>query len=767
MQIRHYWLPRWSIDRAIWCLEQVLRRFIVKLTAGLIGSTVCFSNGVAAINELPSTTGSVVIDGSLDDKAWQDATKIELPYENNPGENLPARVKTVAYLMEDGENLYIGFEAHDPDPSAIRAYLRDRDAAYNDDFVGIIIDTYNDGRRAFEFFANPLGVQMDMTNNEASTGNHGKEDDSWDAIWDSVGQINDTGYAVEMKIPLTQLRFPARAGKQVWGIDLTRTYPRETRYRFSSSTLVRGVNCYLCQIGKITGLENAKPGRDIEIVPTVTASKADSSDDPGFEPMLSGDTDTDVGVSMRWGITPDLTANLAINPDFSQIEADVLQLDVNNRFALFFSEKRPFFLEGADYFTTPIKAVFTRTIASPDVGTKLTGKRGDHTFGLIAAQDAVTNLILPYRYESDTATLEQSNTAYIGRYSYGFDNTSSIGGLFTMRDGDGYHNRVAGIDGRWKYGDQHTVSFQHLFSETLYPEDVSLEFDQPSDEFSGNSSLVRYDFDSRNWEGKLRHARLSDGFRADSGFQRRTGVYRQSAGLSRLWHGKDGGWWHRIRLRTEYEILRDDDDAFAERELEMRLGIGGPMQSWVQVQVSKGAERDGDQIFDIESIGFYTEFQPRGGISISVFGQFGESVDYANHRLGDQKVLEPVIDWNVNRYLLLSIQSVFMELDTKEGEEIFDARVVDARFTWQFSVRSFVRLSWQHAATSRNPDVYIDEIDAESRTDGRQLLYSYKLNPQTVFFLGYSDQYVNDDDLSSLTISDRSVFMKIGYAWNL
>ena len=744
-----------------------MRRSIVKLAVGLLSSVACFGSGVAAINELPSTTGTVDIDGSLDDIAWQDATQIELKYENDPGENLPARVKTVAYLMEDGENLYIGFEAHDPDPSAIRAYLRDRDAAYNDDFVGIIIDTYNDGRRAFEFFANPLGVQMDMTNNEASTGNHGKEDDSWDAIWDSVGQINDSGYVVEMKIPLTQLRFPAIEGKQVWGIDLTRTYPRGTRFRFSSNTLVRGANCYLCQIGKITGLENAKPGRDIEIVPTLTASKVDSTDDPGFEPLISGDTDTEIGLSLRWGITPDLTANLAINPDFSQIEADVLQLDVNNRFALFFPEKRPFFLEGADYFTTPINAVFTRTIADPDVGTKLTGKRGDHTFGLIAAQDAVTNLLLPYRYESDSTTLEQSNTAFIGRYSYGFGNTSSIGSLLTMRDGDGYHNRVAGIDGRWKHGDRHTFSFQHLRSETLYPEDVSSEFDQPFDEFSGNSSLARYDFDSRNWDGHLRYASLSDGFRADSGFQRRTGVYRQSAGLSRLWHGEDGGWWRRIRLAAEYNILHEDDDAFADRELKVRLGIGGPLQSWMQVRVTKGAERDGEQIFDFERIDFYTEFQPRGGLSLSLSARIGEAVDYANSQLGDQIRLEPTIDWNVNRHLLLGIRSVFVNMDTKDGEKIFDARVVDARFTWQFSVRSFVRLSWQHAATSRNPDVYIDEVDAESRSDGRQLLYSYKLNPQTVFFLGYSDQYIDDDNLIGLTVSDRSVFMKIGYAWNL
>jgi len=672
-----------------------------------------------------------------------------------------------AYLMEDGTHLYIAFEAHDPDPTAIRAYLRDRDSAYSDDFVGIIIDTYNDGRRAFEFFANPLGVQMDMTNNEASAGGRGNEDDSWDAIWDSEGLINDAGYIVEMKIPLTQLRFPAIDGAQTWGLDLMRTYPREKRYRFSNNTQVRGVNCYLCQIGKITGLENAEPGRDLEVVPTLTSSKSDSSEDPGFEPMVSGRTETEVGLSMRWGITPDLTANLAINPDFSQIEADASQLDVNSRFALFYDEKRPFFLEGADYFSTPTRAVFTRSIASPDLGVKLTGKRGDNTFGLIAAEDAVTNLILPYRHSSDSTTLEQANTVIIGRYNRGFGNTSSVGGLLTVRDGDGYENRVAGVDGRWKVNDQHTLTAQHLLSETQYPLDVALEFDQPIDNFDGSSSLARYDFNSRKWQGSLRYAQLSDGYRSDSGFQNRIGVYRQSASLARVWHAKDGSKWSHVRAHLNYNILHEDDHSFADRDLNLRVGIAGPMQSWTQLRLRKGAEKDDGTVYDLSKISLYTEFKPRGGLSVGLYAQVGDNVDYDNNRLGKQIYLEPSVQWNVGRHLLLDVQSVFASMETQQGEKIFDARVIDTRLTWQFSVRSFLRLTWQHSATTRNPDAYIDEVDAKSRNDGRQLLYSYKLNPQTVFFLGYSDRYVDDDNLIGLTVSDRSLFMKIGYAWNL
>ncbi len=739
---------------------------------GLLITIICLGDADAANVELPRVDGEVVVDGRMDEAAWLGATQVELDIENQPGENVPAKVKTVAYLMEDGANLFVGFVANDPDPSAIRAYLRDRDSAYDDDFVGIIIDTYNDGRRAFEFFSNPLGVQMDMTNNEASTGGqNGKEDDSWDAIWDSAGKINGEGYVVEMKIPLTQLRFPATEGLKTWGFDVSRTYPRNKRYRFSSNALERGNNCYLCQIGEFSGLEDAEPGRDLEIVPTLTASNSESTEEPGIDPLISDGTQTEAGLSVRWGISPDLTANLAINPDFSQVEADAAQLDVNNRFALFFPEKRPFFLEGADYFSTPLRAVFTRTIASPDVGTKLSGKRGNHTFGVMVAEDAETNLLFPGLFESDSTTLEQSNTAFIGRYSRGFGNTSSIGGVLTVRDGDGYHNYVGGFDARWKINDQHTLNAQYLESETEYPTDIAIEFEQPLGAIDGDGLFLGYEYDSRNWFASIRRIDLSEGFRVDSGFHTKVGGAKDRAVFGRVWHGEDGSWWSRIRLRNEYEIGHADDGTFTEKELSMRLGIGGPMQSWTQIMLAAESKLEDGILFDMNEVGFYIQATPRRGLSMQLFAKLADQIDFANTRLADQVVLEPSFSWNISRSLLARVNSVFVSLDTKEGEKIFDASVIDARLTWQFSVRSFLRMTIQHSEVDRNLSAYdadiVDDYDAKSKDVGRQLLYSYKINPQTVFFLGYSDQYVDEDDLDGLTASDRSLFMKIGYAWNL
>jgi len=715
----------------------------------------------AGISDLPRVLKPVSIDGNLDDDAWLHALQIDLDTETHPGENIPAKVKTIAYLMEDGVNLYIAFDARDPDPSKIRAYLRDRDSAYNDDFVGVVIDSYNDERRAFEFFSNPLGSQMDLTNDDV---NH-QEDDSWDAIWDAAGTITEAGYIVEMEIPLNQLRFQRMNGKQTWGIDVLRMYPRDQRFRIGSNALDREINCYLCQFGKFQGLENVDPGRDLEIVPTITANRTDLRDDPVTDPMINGDVESEAGVSVRWGITPDLTANLAINPDFSQVEADVAQLDVNNQFALFFPEKRPFFLEGSDYFRTPIQAVFTRTVADPSVGAKITGKRGNNTFGFYTAEDEITNLMFPGSTGSDSDSFEFTNTAIVGRYSRSLGNASSVGALLTARDGDGYHNTVGGFDARWKINDQHTLRAQILRSDTEYPDEVATEFEQPLGAFSGDAAQAEYNYDSRNWFGFARYELRDAGFRADSGFVTRVDYDQQSIGGGRRWHGDESKWWTRMQFHTNYDIAHDMDGRVLERQVESYFSINGPKQWYAHVGgITRDVFFDGSQ-FKENKINMYTQIQPRGGLFLGVWAQMGDQVDFDNTRLGDEIRVAPRIEWNINEHLLARVQSSFVRLDSKEGPNIFDAQVHDMRLTWQFSNRSFVRMTVQHQEVERNQAMHLDEVDANSQDIGRQLLYSYKLNPQTVFFLGYSDRHIDDDDLDTLTATDRTFFMKFGYAW--
>ncbi len=737
--------------------------YLAKFT--FLSAAICVvsvaSVSAATLNDVPRTNKPISIDGVMDDDAWLDAVQISLNFEADPGENTPAKVDTIAFLIENGESLFVAFDASDPNPDAIRAYLRDRDSAWNDDFVGIVLDTFNDGQRAFEFFANPYGVQMDLTNDDVNK----NEDPSWNAIWSSVGQIHSSGYIVEMEIPLSQLRFPQTDGKQTWGIDLVRSYPREHRFQLANNPRDRNVNCYLCQLGKVEGFEGAEPSEDLEIVPSLTASKVDTTDDPGNVPLGDSDPDAEVGLNVRWGITPDMTVNLAINPDFSQIEADILQIAVNNQFALFFPETRPFFLEGADYFTTPIDAVFTRTVADPSFGAKLTGKRGKNTFGIFATQDEITNLLFPGPFGSDSTTLAQDNSALVARYSRGFGESSTVGALFTGRTGDSYHNTVGGLDMRWRISDQHNIRLQYLRSETEYPIDVALEFEQPLGKFDGDAGIVRYEYDSRDWFAFVRHEQYSPGFRADSGFVPRVDSNQQKVGLRRTWFGEEEDWFTQLRLVGDWKITHDEQGRMLEREVEAKFMIGWPLQTWSIIGIESKDELFDDILFHEENVSFYGQSRPLAGLEFGIYVEAGDQIDYANSRLGDQLYVEPFVNWNANKNLLLRFQGTLSRLDSKEGPNIFNVQLYDVRVTWQFSVRSYIRFTTQYQVVDRNPDVYIDPVESETTDIGRQLLYSYKLNPQTVFFLGYSDQLIEDDFIDILTTTDRTWFMKVSYAW--
>jgi hypothetical protein len=716
-----------------------------------------------SLPHLPRSSAEVTIDGVLDDPVWKDALPIELTTETSPGENVPAPVETHAYLVEDGTRLLIAFDARDPDPKSIRAYLRDRDRAFNDDFVGIVIDSFGDQRYAYEFFANALGVQMDLTNDDVTQ----RESTSWDAIWDSAGKINSQGFVVEMAIPLSQLRFRSTNGERTWGIDVLRFRPRADQTRISNNALERGRNCYLCQFSRIRGLEGVEPGKNLQIVPSLTTSRTDQRPNPATDPWQRGDFKSDAGLDVRWGMTKALTANLTLNPDFSQVEADVAQLDINNQFALFYPESRPFFLEGADYFSTPIQAVFTRTIADPRIGVKLTGQPSDSTLGVFAAEDEVTNLLFPGALDSSTTSLSESNDAFVGRYSRNTAGGAQLGALFTSRSGDGYHNHVGGLDGLMRIGGRHTFRAQYLLSDTEYPDATATSFSQPLGSFDGAARQLRYTFNHRDWYADLTHKNFDTGFRADAGFLPQVGIEQDELESQRIWQRSAREQkWKQIRVGLSATKTVGKDGQLLDRRIEPSVSFNGPMQSFLQFGGGPGKRYWNGQMFEGNSVFFYGQIRPRGGLSVQLFARGGKQVDFANTRLADEITLRPKVEWNVNQHLLVRLQHTYDRLDMEDGQRIFKANLSDLRVTWQFNVRSFVRLTTQRQDIERNVAVYADPTtQAHSLTVGAQFLYSYKVNPQTVVYVGYADNSLEDDSLLDLTRTNRTLFAKLSYAW--
>ncbi len=716
-------------------------------------------NGKVA--DIPHSKAVIKIDGELDEAGWSEARVLELNVETRPGENIAAPVRTEALLMEDGRRFLVAFRAYDPNPERIRAHIHDRDDAWDDDLVGIGLDTFDDQRRGYQFFVNPLGAQSDLTIDDIN----GNETTSWDAIWEAAGRLTDFGYQVEVAIPFNAIRFQNTSEGQTWGFDLLRFYPRSNRHRLSINRSDRGVSCYFCQLGKVRGFAGVSPGRDLVITPTLTAAKTDISDDPGMTPLVSGNTDIEMGVNVRWGLTPDLTLSATANPDFSQVEADVAQLDINNQFTLFFPEKRPFFLQDANIFSSPMNLVYTRNISDPDLGLKLTGKQGVHTYGLFAATDQVTSLLFPGSQGSDVTLLEQSSEAVVARYRRDMGENSAVGVLITGRHAGGYHNYLAALDGLWRINDRDRVEFQLLASDTEYPDAVAAEFGQPVGAFSGQGYVMRYWHSGRDWGWRLSHEDFDDDFRADMGFIARNGYDRSVVGLGRVWHGGGDKWWRSFEISGDWDITHDSSGRVLEREIEGDIELAGPMQSFIETGGGQRQRYWDGVLFDENFLFFYGEFQPTDAVYLALFARNGAQVDFDNTRLGDFVRISPRFRWNLGDHLRINLRHTSDTLDTQDGRRIFKARLNDFRFTWQFTIRSFMRLTLQHLDLSRDPSLYTDEVDAQFESLGAQLLYSYKVNPQTVFFLGYSDSFVDDDGLTGLERSDRTIFTKIGYAW--
>jgi len=318
-------------------------------------------------------SGTIKIDGDLSDEGWRTAARVEKWYEIQPGDNTDPPVKSVGYLTYDDRFFYAGFEFDDPDPSSIRAPLGDHDNVNGNsmDFGGIFLDTLDTHRTAIEFFASPSNVQYDAVTDDASG-----ENPSPDFYWDSAAKVTAGGWTLEIRIPFSSLRYH-NADPQKWGIILFRNYPRLFRHQITSVTFPRGSNCTVCRESALSGLEHLPGGGHVIAAPYVSASQeAAPRDDVLGAPLVNASVHGRIGIDVKYTPNPTTAVDATIRPDFSQIESDTAQITANERFALFFPEKRPFFLEGVDLFNTPIQAVYTRTITDPSWGGRLTGKTG-------------------------------------------------------------------------------------------------------------------------------------------------------------------------------------------------------------------------------------------------------------------------------------------------------------------------------------------------------------------------------------------------------
>ena len=739
---------------------------------------VCLPLAVHAQTREPATTfaikrasGPITVDGDLSDAAWKDALRIDKWYETNATDNTEPQVKNVGWLTYDDHFFYAAFHFEDPKPSAIRSPFSDRDnVPSSTDYAGVILDTRNDGKTAILFLSNARGIQYDSVSDDTS----GNEDSSPDFFWESAARITKDGWDLELRIPFSSLRYK-RADPQTWGIQLYRNYPRDRRYQFFANKQPKGGNCFICNENKIAGLAGLPQGGHIVAAPYMTIKEQGTPRNGVLGNRLSNaPAKADAGIDVKWTPNADTAIDGTLNPDFSQVESDVAAISANQRFAIFFSEKRPFFLEGIELFNTPIAAVYTRTITSPKFGLRSTGKFGDNDYTAIIAQDRGGGLtILPGSNGSDFADQDFSSTVAIGRIRHNFG-LSYLSLLGTFRESDGgSHNRVLGPDFQWRINDKETVTGQVLFTDTKTPNRPALASEWNGQTLKGHAEDVWWSHSTKHVDWFTEAKDFSDGFRADNGFVPQVG-YREEFFEGGYTMRPTTGFANRIRifLNGDYSAATNGDLLFRDRSA--GIGFDGKFASSTRLRLSVNGVRSRNTVLTRHQLLYSTQFTPSRMLqNIQISGSAGEDVDFSNTRLGRgasaqiSGILRPTdhLELRLNQSLSwLNVKPLPSQLDAERGR-LFTAQVERLRATYTFNAKMYVRGIVQNVRTNRNQQLFLNATNQHSGNVTSSLLFAYKVNWQTLLFVGLGDERDVEAADNKLQPASRQLFMKVSYAF--
>ena len=688
---------------------------------------------------VPAVTAAPVIDGKLDDLAWQNALRFDGFKTFKPDYGKEPSQRTEAYVTHDADNIYFAFHCYDSEPSKIKSSVCRRDAIFQDENVLFILDTFNDNQSGYGFILNPEGIQGDGMLDVA-----GNLADSHDMVWFSKGTIDKTGWAVEARIPLQSIRFPS--GKSLtMRLILARFFTR-TSEQASCPPINPNDSSIMAQAQPIqmTGLHYK---RVAEIVPAFTYGTRSSA---ASGRLVRDERNRDVSLTGKIGLTSDLTMDGTYNPDFSQVEADAGQVDINLRYALYYPEKRPFFLEGADLWRfggsmedAPLQEiVYTRTIVDPGYGFRLTGK--------LSPRDTVAAIYARDNLPGDATDVHPDFT--IARYKHTLAGDSFIGGFYTGREFGRGFNRVGGIDGRLRLNKTSFVSF-HAFGSFTRPEagaavnrDHALSFN--------------YNHQSRKWNVDLGYQDISKDFRVDTGFLTRTGVRRLTAmGMFQIY--PKSSFFQKVEPVYWSEHIYDTIYRMWETTNFFILRFYLPRSTQVRFEGILANEVFSGRRFGRSGVGFRTQSQVFKNLYVSLFVRRANRIYYdpddpfpgygtqASMGLRYQPVEKLDFEFDLTR-------QDFIRSSTRE--KIYDYTIVRSRNTYQIFKYLFLRGIVEY-------NFYQKRITVDT-------LASFTYVPGTVFYVGYGSaferlewtgrEYVSADRFLE---TKRGFFFKISYLW--
>ena len=559
-------------------------RFIIKAITLILLSQILLAEKMETLKD-PTVEAerfyeSITIDGNLEEESWGRATGTDYFIEIDPGENIMPSEKTKVKVGYDESNLYVAFWAS-ANPADIRASYQKRDRAWGDDFVAIFLDTYGDANVGTMIGANPYGVQLDAKND----GNN--DDESFDLIYESQGRITDSGYQVEMSIPFSSLSFPEQE-VQEWKVGFYRSLPREKRAQIVWGGFDRTDPCFLCQLGTLTGIRDIKQQGSLEFLPAIVGSQASALD--ANNTLQKGDINGEASLGIKYSFSSDRFAELTINPDFSQVEADEQQVDVNTTFALYFQEKRPFFNAGNDLIDTWINPIYTRSINNPKIAGRIINRGQKQSWYMLSALDENSPYTIPGE-EQSFSLMGGPSFSNIFRMKRTLTEGSFLGVLATdrrMANNNGSGSTV-GFDTRYRLNKKYQIEFQTVFSKTVEPkdsllvdgsffgDDYSFTFDGES--FTGNAVELELRRDTEHWNLEMGYDHSTPTFRAENGFvssnneqrlyMESVWVYSPNTFLNKF----VGGFYTGINQNLDGEIKRQSTFIFSNFKLPKQTNI--------------------------------------------------------------------------------------------------------------------------------------------------------------------------------------------------
>ncbi len=700
----------------------------------------------------------ISIDGRLDEAEWAQAALLTNFTQYEPVEGRPASERTEVRVFYAADAIYFGVKAYDSRPELIQANIGERDrSVFNDDWFRIMLDTFNDQRQAYVFYVNPYGIQTDGLWIEGFKGRGPVPIDfNPDFIWESDGGLTEDGWVAEIRIPYVSIRFN-QVPVQDWGLNLAREV-RRTGFKQSWAPITQNQQSTLAQSGQLSGLRELEPRRLVEITPVATGKSNGFMSDEGA--FTREGVQPEAGVDFRYGVTQNLVLDATLNPDFSQVEADADQITVNERFAIFLPEKRPFFLDGAETFRTPSQLVYTRRIVDPMAGGKMTGKVGSFAVGYMGALD-----------ESPMSLSGGDHRAMFNilRVRRDVGTGSNLGLLFTDRTmtGGGQFNRVLGGDARVLFGGRYTVTGQYAQSW------------QDGSNLYGNGSLVstRIQRSGRNFGFDVQFEDVAPGFRADAGFIRRIGDTRMSARVDLNKFGKPGAFIERYGVAFNGETFTNHDEfwsgqRFYEGELEMWPSIsfkGGwnittifrngyfrfREEDYANYQVK---DEDGNlQPFQIpgalegmKAFGLMPRLRLSGSANLSGMMFYREVPIFNEASRGLEFQVGPRLTFRPTDRLQLEGNYTYSNIRRQDDQSRFSrtniSRLkVQYQFTKALLVRGIGQYRLQTRDALRDPStgelIYFSESPqgpVDSGSFQGQFLVSYEPSPGTIFYAGYS-----------------------------